>query len=159
MHSADDLAQAKREIKAILIEKALAKQNITYSVLAANINSCHLEHDSPELHGILGEISEQEYQNKRGMLSVLVVRKDNNFPGKGFFTCAQGLGYDIDIPKQEKSYPPELKERHKNFCNEMKKNIINYYSNPKLRMKIMAAVKNHNNIRSALDILEADGLI
>ena len=137
------LQNARREIKALLIEKALKNQNITYGALAGNITSCQLEHDSQELHALLGEISEQESRSGRGMLSVLVVRKDNGYPGKGFFTCAQGLGYTIDPPEQERYEPPVLEQKHKNFCDDMKSTILNYYSNPALKIKIYAEIRKH----------------
>jgi hypothetical protein len=156
----NDLTQARREIKAILIEKALHHQDITYGALAQNISSCRIEPDSPELHGLLGEISEQESLGGRGMLSVLVVRKDNRYPGKGFFTCAQGIGHDIDVPKQERNQPPMLEKRHKDFCREMKNQILNYYANPLLKMKIAVEIRNNNgNIRAAFDALEAAGVV
>jgi hypothetical protein len=155
-----ELQKARREIKAILVEKALSRQDISYSVLAKKITSCTLEHDSQELHALLGEISEQESNNNRGMLSVLVVRKDNGYPGKGFFTCAQSLEYKIDPPKQARYAPPVLEQRHKDFCENMKKTISNYYSDPNLKARILKEIKNHNgNIRLAIDVLEEAGVL
>jgi hypothetical protein len=41
---------------------------------------------------ILGEISKEEDEKGHGMLSALVIGKDSNMPGKGFFVLAKGLG-------------------------------------------------------------------
>ncbi len=43
----------------------------------------------PRLARILSEISYEEEEVGRGMLSVLVVRKDTHRPGVGFFTLAE----------------------------------------------------------------------
>lgn len=40
---------------------------------------------------ILDDINNYEVQNDRPMLSAVVIRKDINMPGSGFFECARGL--------------------------------------------------------------------
>lgn len=44
---------------------------------------------------ILGEISTSEHESGRPLLSAVVILKDINIPGSGFFTLAESLGlYD-----------------------------------------------------------------
>ncbi len=51
--------------------------------------------DRLEIGHLLGEISRYEHMHGRPMLSAVVVHKNNNKPGSGFFDLAQELGiYD-----------------------------------------------------------------
>ena len=51
--------------------------------------------DRIEIGHLLGEISRYEHMQGRPMLSAVVVHKDNNKPGSGFFELAHELGvYD-----------------------------------------------------------------
>jgi molybdopterin synthase catalytic subunit len=53
-----------------------------------------LAHDARLFH-LLGEISVEENEARRGMLSVVVVHKRGDMqPGPGFFLLGQELGYD-----------------------------------------------------------------
>jgi len=85
---------AKREGKAILTERAKQKEFIPYSEFVQHIRSIRFEgpHDSRLPH-FLAEISKEESQAGRGMLTALVVRKNGECrPGQGFFELAEKLG-------------------------------------------------------------------
>jgi hypothetical protein len=51
---------------------------------------------------LLGEISEDEHQMGRPMLSALAVHEDDGRPGEGFFGLAKGLGQLKDDSEQGK---------------------------------------------------------
>ncbi len=50
-------------------------------------------HDS-RLWSMLDEINRFEHENKRPMISALVISKEENKPGSGFWVCAS-----VDMPK------------------------------------------------------------
>ena len=51
--------------------------------------------DRTEIGRLLGEVSVFEHQLGHPLLSVIVIHRDNNIPGPGFFQLAQDLGiYD-----------------------------------------------------------------
>lgn len=85
--------RAKEEITHILGERASAETTISYSELVQQVHTIRFEPDSNALAAILGEISTQEDEVGRGMLSVVVVHKDGDkMPGPGFFDLAKRLG-------------------------------------------------------------------
>lgn len=87
--------KAKSEVRDALIGRAKEGRTICYSELAESIETIHLEADSYALAHLLGEISTEEDSAGRGMLSVIVVRKDSGMePGPGFFKLARKLGRD-----------------------------------------------------------------
>ena len=86
---------AKEEIRNILINVARTEGRITYSDLAARVTSISLQAWSYALAALLGEISKEEDLAGRGMLSVIVVHKEDKKPGHGFFSLAKDLGRDI----------------------------------------------------------------
>ena len=74
---------------------------IAYSDLVAKITKIKLGAHDPRLFHFLGEISAEDDEAGRGMLTVLVVHKHGDMqPGPGFFELAGALGRDItDILK------------------------------------------------------------
>jgi hypothetical protein len=92
---------AKREMKQALIDRARVRGMIPYSQLVTGMRSIQLEANDPRLFHMLGEISTEEDAAGRGMLSVIVVRKNGDMqPGPGFFELARSLGRDTsDILK------------------------------------------------------------
>src|SRR5437773_12263531 len=77
---------AKAEGTAILSEHAARRQMIPYSTFAGKLRAITLEAHDPRLAHLLGEISVDETQAGRGMLSALVVHKQGDMqPGPGFF--------------------------------------------------------------------------
>mgnify|MGYP001577837557 CR=1 FL=1 len=69
------------------------QETTTYSAIAPLAN---LDMDNPahreEMRQLLGKISTYEHQQGRPMLTAIVVRKEDNIPGHGFFELAQHLG-------------------------------------------------------------------
>lgn len=98
---------AKAEAKAILKDVARQKSLIPYSRLAAMISSVQMEaHDRRFFH-FLGEVSSEEDEKGRGLLTVLVVHKTGDMkPGPGFFELAEGR--DRDVSDLEKCWVDEL---------------------------------------------------
>ncbi|MEW5980543.1 MAG: hypothetical protein AB1898_32560 [Acidobacteriota bacterium] len=47
--------------------------------------------DRNEIGRLLGEISTHEHNQGRPLLSVVVIHRDNNMPGQGFFELARDL--------------------------------------------------------------------
>lgn len=87
---------AKEEARKAMIERAEAEGTIAYSDLVKRITSIRLEAHDPRLAHLLGEISSQEDAAGRGMLTVVVVRKNGDQkPGAGFFDLAKALGRDV----------------------------------------------------------------
>jgi len=85
----------KNEIRRILIEVARNKRVISYSELANKIETIEIEPFAYAIGHLLGEISSEEDDAGRGMLSVVVHRSDENKPGKGFFELARTRGREI----------------------------------------------------------------
>ena len=106
-YSLSDWENAKREMRNILIEIAKKQDTIPYSELVKRVQIISLEASSYGLADMLGEISTAEDATGRGMLSVVVVHKEDNLPGKGFFELAKILGRDVS--DKEKFWVDEVK--------------------------------------------------
>lgn len=90
---------AKDEARNSMIARARIRGTIPYSDLIQKINAIQFEiediDDRNALATMLGEISTEEDENGRGMLSVVVVHKQGDMqPGPGFFELAEELGKD-----------------------------------------------------------------
>jgi len=84
---------AKKEARAAMIQRAKVRGMISYSELVKEIKSIGFAAHDQRLFHMLGEISEEEAEAGRGMLTVLVVHKTGDMqPGPGFFELAEGLG-------------------------------------------------------------------
>jgi hypothetical protein len=84
---------AKREAKAVLIERAKAGDVIPYVELTRNITAIQLEPRSFALTTMLREIAAEEHAAGRGMLTAIVVYSSGDMqPGPGFFDLAGRLG-------------------------------------------------------------------
>ncbi|MEE8606754.1 MAG: hypothetical protein V3S55_04050 [Nitrospiraceae bacterium] len=102
---------AKSEMREILVETAKAGGTLPYSVVVSRTKTIKLEPNAYALAHMLGEISTEEDEAGRGMLSVVVVHKHGDMkPGPGFFELAKRLGRDTsDITK---CWIEELKKVH-----------------------------------------------
>jgi len=78
------------------MEKAAKRRGmITYTELVGSISSVQLQPHDTRLAHMLGEISTEEDEAGRGMLTVVVVHKLGDMePGKGFYELAAYLGRD-----------------------------------------------------------------
>jgi hypothetical protein len=87
--------KAKDEAKNALMERARVRGMMPYSELVTHIKAMQLEAHDTRLFHLLGEISEEENDAGRGMISALVVHKAGDMqPGPGFFELADHLGKD-----------------------------------------------------------------
>ena len=102
---------AKKEAREAMIAVARDAKVITYSDLAyRKIKSCTFEPHDPRLARMIGDISTDEDEAGRGMLSAVVVNKRDGRPGPGFFTLARSLGRDTD--DELRCWNDELKKVH-----------------------------------------------
>lgn len=102
---------AKAEAREVLAKCASRRGMITYTDLVRQIRSVTMQpHDSRLAH-FLGEISTEEDDAGRGMLTVLVVHKSGDMePGPGFYELAKYLGRDVSDP--QKCWIDELHKVH-----------------------------------------------
>jgi hypothetical protein len=84
---------AKREVKAVLINRAKAGDIISYVELTVHVTAIKLEPQSFALTTMLREIAAEENAAGRGMLTAIVVYSSGDMqPGPGFFDLAGRLG-------------------------------------------------------------------
>ena len=88
-------------------------QTISYTELVEHIKAIKLSPHDTRLAHMLGEISSEEDAAGRGMLTVLVVHKEDVRPGDGFFELAHFLGRDV-------------RDRDKVWITEFNR-VIDYY--------------------------------
>jgi hypothetical protein len=106
---------ARAEARAVLEGIAKAKRKpIFYSDLTRRIVSINFQPDGHDFHALLGQLSEESDANDQGMLSALVVHKEDEQPGKGFFSLAKDLGRDISDP--DKCWADELNLVYRAFA-------------------------------------------
>jgi hypothetical protein len=86
--------RAKSEAVRVIVREGRKGNPITYSDLAGKITSIRFDPHDHIFHLMLGEISTEEDAAARGMLTVLVVRKDDGMPGDDFWDLAKRLGRD-----------------------------------------------------------------
>ena len=109
--SQSDWDAAKKEARAIMVERAKVRGMIPYSDLVKKIKSIRLDAHDPRLFHMLGEISSEEDTAGRGMLTVVVVHKVGDMqPGPGFFELAKHLGRDTT--NKLKCWADELHKVH-----------------------------------------------
>ena len=82
-----------KEIYKKLQEVAKSGNVTNYSDIAplANLDMSNPD-DRNKISVILDEISEKEHEEGRPLLSTVVIHKDNNMPGKGYFKMAKRIG-------------------------------------------------------------------
>jgi hypothetical protein len=78
-HYIEDLKRAIIETEGILVRVAQRKTLITYSDLCEQIKSARFTPDDHAFHAVLGEVSVRGNRNGKGLLSVLVVYKDEDW--------------------------------------------------------------------------------
>jgi len=86
---------AKSEAKAALVAWAKVRGMMPYSELVREIRAVTLESHDTRLFHLLGQLSSEEAEAGRGMITALVVHKSGDMqPGPGFFELAQRLNRD-----------------------------------------------------------------
>ena len=63
----------------------------------------------PDLWAMLDEINQFEHEHKRPMISALVIAKEENRPGSGFWVCAFDLGKFIKGSDEDRFWSDELR--------------------------------------------------
>lgn len=90
---------AKRQAKDELVKVARRRGRIAYSELVARITKVQMEAHDPRLFHLLGEISSEEDDAGRGMLTAIVVHKYGDMqPGPGFLKLAKSRGRKVKDP-------------------------------------------------------------
>lgn len=90
-----DWDEAKEQARAAMIARAKFRGQITYSDLVTKVSAVRFDAHDTRLFHMLGEISIEESDAGRGMLSAVVVHKHGDMePGAGFFVLANHLGHD-----------------------------------------------------------------
>ena len=94
-YAGPDWDAAKDEAKSVLIDVARRKGRIAYCELVEKIHAIDIGAHDPRLFHLLGEISTEEDNEGRGMLTAIVVHKSGDMqPGPGFFELAKSIGKD-----------------------------------------------------------------
>lgn len=107
---------ARREMTIVLRKTAARRGQICYSDLLPQVTSIRFDLDDRAYHRMLGEISEAEDTQGRGMLSAIVVHKTGDQePGKGFHELAAQLGRNTNDPL--KCWVDEMKLVHDVWAN------------------------------------------
>jgi hypothetical protein len=83
---------AKREAVCAIVRAAQGERMITYSELARAITSIQVEPHDYAMDRLLDEISKEEDAAGRGILTALVVTKENSVPAEGFWGSARDIG-------------------------------------------------------------------
>ena len=113
-HSRDRWDKAKAEAWTILEKIAKTKRKpIFYSELNRKISAITFQPDGHDFHNMLGQLSEESDQDGKGLISALVVHKEDERPGNGFFTLAKELGRDVS--DREKCWIAEVDRVYRAF--------------------------------------------
>lgn len=90
------LLQAKKIVERV----ARQRGTITYGELAREIEVMSLAPNGKLLEGILTQVARREDAQGRGLLSIVVVNKEDGMPGDGFFALARDRGYQFDSDEE-----------------------------------------------------------
>lgn len=102
---------ALQECRDALIDVAKRRGQITYGDLTVKISSIHFEPYEVDLGRLVGELSEESFNDHGFMISALVVHKyGDQEPGNGFFTYAANLG--LNVRDRLKFWIEEVKKTH-----------------------------------------------
>jgi hypothetical protein len=90
----EEWRSAIAEANEILQESAASQPGwITYGVLASRLKSIRIEPHGGAMDHLLTQVSKEEYESGRPLLSSIVVHQDDKQPGQGFATLARWLGF------------------------------------------------------------------
>ena len=92
----DQWDRAKSEGAEILRDCASKRTPISYSRFCAKLQTIPFEPHDPRLAHFLGQISTDEFNAGRPLITAMVVHKHDGQPGDGFFKLAESLGFDFD---------------------------------------------------------------
>jgi hypothetical protein len=94
-----DWTTIKQEIHDILVGLAAMRRTIYYSHLATHIQSAYIHYRAPAFAQILQDLCADEVAAGRPILGVLVVNKQTDRCGSGFFRWAAAQGFDVSDPE------------------------------------------------------------
>jgi hypothetical protein len=89
---ADVWEKGKREAICAIVRAGRKEALISYSDLSKQITSITVEPHSYAMDRLLDEISKEEDAAGRGILTALVVLKDERVPAEGFWASARDIG-------------------------------------------------------------------
>ena len=111
-----DWAALKVRARAVLAEVAGARSLITYGDLAGRLGGELPLEEGRDLASLLRELSTEEDEAGRGLLSAVVVRAGGEgLPGGGFFRLAESRGRDVgdrraawraEVERVWRAFPP-----------------------------------------------------
>jgi len=108
-HTDDEWAETKHKLRAFLITKARNRSWVSYSQVVAQIGPIQFLPDDHGFHRMLDEVSVEEDEQKRGLLTVIVVHKDGDMrPGPGFFDLAARRGRKVVKTDTDKTWISEM---------------------------------------------------
>jgi hypothetical protein len=87
--------RGKLEATCAIVRAGKKDEFITYSELANSVTSIRIEAHDFAMIRLLDEISKDEDAAGRGILTALVVLKDERVPAEGFWASARGIGRTI----------------------------------------------------------------
>ena len=88
--------EASKEMRKILITRVKRNATVYYSELTERLlHIANIEPHSYAMASMLGEISVNEYNSGRPLLSAVAILKVDNIPGGGFFSMAESLGFEF----------------------------------------------------------------
>lgn len=88
---------AKTELLRLLVKTARSKSVIAYSEVVSDLAAISFEPNDSRFHRLLDEVSTEEDEAGRGLITVLVVHKSGDYaPGPGFFKLAAARGRDVE---------------------------------------------------------------
>ena len=94
-HDREHWANAKEEARRVLSDIAVTSKLIEYGELTKRIQSIRFEPRGDDFRRFLGQLSRESDATGLGMITAIVVHKEDQRPGNGFFTLAKELGRDI----------------------------------------------------------------
>ena len=91
--------KTKSEVRDMLILQVKNSDDLlTYGQVCDNLDNAPFEPGYNVFHGLLGEISWEEHEAGRPLLSVIVVNQETMMPGGGLIKLAEGCGFDVTDP-------------------------------------------------------------
>jgi hypothetical protein len=114
----------KNLIKSALFEAAQNSKTLTYSQLAKKVGVKRIPDVGypKSFYEILEQIGNEEMVAGRPLINSLVVRLDNNMPGKGFFTW---------LKLNAKS--PDYRKSKRELINQVHENCFQYWKRMQLK--------------------------
>jgi hypothetical protein len=88
--------RAVDEVEDILVGVARRRGEITYSEVVDRVTTVRLSANSPAFHQMLGDVSARAFDAGAPLLSAVVIRKGDGYPGPGFANLARRLGFTVE---------------------------------------------------------------